>query len=206
MTGSATGRGPSNTGVAMYWLPLGVRGRWVRLGGRMYEAVAAALARRERLDIYHSVLEVHASDGRFVIEMGPALDEHGTRRGVVAHGPVAFGWASVLRILRYEVRCWPKGVTAYEHAVESPLRLTRDPAVAARILELVHDVPTPVWGRDDLMAGEIWTCNSLTSWLLGRAGLAGSIRPPIGGRAPGWDAGLTVAHRGVAASIDRDGG
>lgn len=206
MTDPAAARGPSNTGVVMYWLPLGARGRWVRLGGRMYEAVAAALARRERLDIYHSVLEVRASEGRFVIEMGPALDQHGARRGVVAHGSVAFSWASVLRILRYEVRCWPKGVTAYEHAVESPLRLTRDPAVAARILETVHDVPTPVWGRDDLGAGEMWTCNSLTSWLLGRAGLTGSIRPPIGGRAPGWDAGLRVARRGAAASIDRDGG
>jgi hypothetical protein len=28
----------------------------------------------------------------------------------------------------------------------------------------------------------------LTSWLLGRAGLCDSIGPPVGGRAPSWDA------------------
>lgn len=193
-------------GVDMYWLPLGARGRWVRLGGKVYEAAAALLAGRERLEIYHSVLEVHAREGRFVIEMGPSIDDGWARRGVVAQGPVGFAWAAALRILRYEIRCWPEGITAYDFAVESPLRLTQDAAIAARVLELVHEVPTPAWGRDDLDAGEMWTCNSLTSWLLGRADLSDSIRPPVGGRAPGWDAGLTVARRERAAGVDHDPG
>jgi hypothetical protein len=179
----------------MYWLPLGVRGRWLRFGGKMYEAVAALLARRQRLDIYHSVLEVHAREGRFVIEMGPAIDADRESRGVVAQGPVGFAWAARLRILRYEVRCWPEGITAYGCAVASPLRVTSDAAMSARVLELARHVPTPAWGRDELGAGEMWTCNSLTSWLLGRTDLDRSIRPPRGGRAPGWDAGLTVARR-----------
>ncbi|HEU4355278.1 MAG TPA: hypothetical protein VFT27_06780 [Actinomycetota bacterium] len=199
-------RGVENFGVAMYWLPLGARGRWVRLGGKAYEAVAALLARREPLDIYHSVLEVHAGEGRFVIEMGPAIDGDHDRRGVVAQGAACFPWAAALRILRYEIRCWPEGITAYDFAVDSPLRLTHDAALAARVLELVHEVPTPVWGRDDLGAGEMWTCNSLTSWLLGRADLCDSIRPPVGGRAPGWDAGLTVARRGRTARAGQDRG
>jgi hypothetical protein len=175
---------------------MGARGRWLRFGGRVYEAVAALLARRKRLDIFHSVLEVHAREGRFVIEMGPAIDDNGAGRGVVAQGPVGVAWAAALRILRYEVRCWPDGITAYEYAIESPLRLTHDASKATCVLELAREVPTPVWGRDELGAGEMWTCNSLTSWLLGRTNLCESIQPPHGGRAPGWDAGLTVARRG----------
>jgi hypothetical protein len=51
-------------------------------------------------------------------------------------------------------------------------------------------------GRDELHAGEMWNSNSLISWLLVRSGhRAGPIRPPAGGRAPGWSAGLTVAAR-----------
>lgn len=195
MTSPSADRGASSCGVDMYWLPLGARGCWLRFGGKVYEAVAALLARRQRQDIYHSVLEVHAPEGRFVIEMGPAIDNDWARRGVVAQGPVGFAWGA-LRILRYEVRCWPDGITAYEYAVESPLRLTHDASMAVHVLELVREVPTPVWGRDELDAGEMWTCNSLTSWLLGRTNLCDSIRPPLGGRAPGWDAGLTVARRG----------
>jgi hypothetical protein len=206
MARPATDRWASSFGVDMYWLPLGARGRWLRFGGRLYEAVAALLARRKQLDIYHSVLEVHAPEGCFVIEMGPAIDDDWTRRGVVAQGPVGFAWAGAPRLLRYEVRCWPEGITAYEYAVESPLRLTNDVEMATRVLELVHIVPTPVWGRDELGAGEMWTCNSLTSWLLGRTELCESIRPPVGGRAPGWDAGLTVARRGPGPPAHRDGG
>jgi hypothetical protein len=34
------------------------------------------------------------------------------------------------------------------------------------------------------------------AWLLARSGLpTDTIRAPAGGRAPGWQAGLTVAHR-----------
>ena len=67
---------------------------------------------------------------------------------------------------------------------------------AGRLLRLVPVVPTPVWGRDELCAGELWNSNSLVSWLLARAGLAPeTIPPPRGGRAPGWRAGIVVARR-----------
>jgi hypothetical protein len=79
-------------------------------------------------------------------------------------------------------------------AVESPQRLTDDAVLAQRVLDLVQSVPMLVWGRDEVHAGEMWNSNSITSWLLARGGLpAGSIRPPAGGRAPGWRSGIVVA-------------
>ena len=57
--------------VDLYWLPLGAGGHCVRTNGRMYEAVAARLAGRDRRALYHSALEVHVSGDRYVIEMGP---------------------------------------------------------------------------------------------------------------------------------------
>jgi hypothetical protein len=83
-----------------------------------------------------------------------------------------------------------------DEAVESPQRLTGDPDVARRVLDLVPRVPTAVWGRDEFATGEMWNSNSVISWLLVRGGLpAEAIRPPAGGRAPGWHAGLVVARR-----------
>jgi hypothetical protein len=59
-----------------------------------------------------------------------------------------------------------------------------------QILDLVQLVPTPVWGRGELHAGEMWNSNSITAWLLARAGVASAAsEPPGNGRAPGWDAG-----------------
>jgi hypothetical protein len=186
----------SRSGVDLYWLPLGARGHVLRIGGKLFEAVASWLEHREARDIYHSVLEVRVPEGRFVIEMGPVADSNGAGRGVVAEGSVGARWAGRLRILRYEVRCWRGGVTAYNYAVESPRPLTDDEAPARRVLDLVPHVPTPVWGRDELRAGEMWCCNSLTSWLLMGSGVSvESISPPAGGRAPGWKAGAVAADR-----------
>jgi hypothetical protein len=64
------------------------------------------------------------------------------------------------------------------------------------VLELALSIPTPVWGRDELCAGEMWNSNSVTSWLLARSGIdMEDIRPPGDGRAPRWNAGLAVAGR-----------
>jgi hypothetical protein len=95
------------------------------------------------------------------------------------------------------VRRWRDGVIPdLGEAVESPQRLSDDPERARRLLELVPDVPTPVWGRDELRAGEMWNSNSIISWLIARTGLdVELIRPPAGGRAPGWRAGSVLAHR-----------
>jgi hypothetical protein len=189
--------GESRPGVDLYWLPLGAGGHSVRLNGRIFEAVAARLGKRTACELYHSALEVRVPEGKFVIEMAPVRVGNGALRGVVAEAPVGSRWARSLRIFRYEIRRWRDGVIPdVDEAVDSPQRLTDDPAVAQLILELVPDVPTPVWGRDELEAGEMWNSNSLISWLIERSGLdVEAVHPPAGGRAPGWGAGLVVARR-----------
>ena len=184
--------------VDLYWLPLGAGGHSVRLNGRVYEAVAALIGHRRMRDLYHSALEVRVPEGRFVIEMTPVRDGAGTQRGVVAEGAVGSRWAGRLRLFRYEVRRWLGGaIPDVAEAVASPQRLSDDPELARRVLDLVPQVPTPVWGRDELATGEMWNSNSLIAWLIVRSGLSvETIALPAGGRAPGWDAGLAVARRG----------
>ena len=110
--------------------------------------------------------------------------------------------AGRLRLFRYEIRRWPGGeIPDIAEAVESPCRLTVDPEPARRMLALVESVPTPTWGRDELGAGEMWNSNSVTAWVITRAGIdAEAIRPPRGGRAPGWMAGVAIAREQTAAS------
>ena len=183
--------------VDLYWLPLGAGGHSVRLNGKVFEAVVSLLERRRPLDIYHSALVVHLPEGRYAIESAPVPDADAQARGVVAGGPVGSRWAGHWRIFRYEIRCWRDGVIPdLDEAVDSPQRLTEDEDRARRLLRLAPQVPTPVWGRNELRAGEMWNSNSIISWLLVRSGLdEASIRMPSSGRAPGWDAGLVVARR-----------
>jgi hypothetical protein len=163
----------------------------------VFEAVVSRLEHRPACDLYHSALEVRVPEGRFVIEQAPVTDRDGARHGVAVGGAVGARWAGRYRIFRYEVRRWRDGVIPdIREAVDSPRRLTDDPKRARRLLDLVPCLPTPVWGRDELAAGEMWNSNSVTSWLITRTGLdADSIQPPHGGRAPGWNAGLVVARR-----------
>jgi hypothetical protein len=190
------------SGVDLYWLPLGAGGHSVRLNGQIFEALAARLQRRPPCDLYHSALVVRVPEGRFVIESAPVLRGDGEERGVVAEGPVGTYLAGRFRIFRYELRRWAGGVIPdIGEAVESPQQLTNDPELAQRVLDLVPKVPTPVWGRDELHAGEMWNSNSVVSWLITRCGLsAESVRPPQGGRAPGWRAGVVVARRASVAA------
>lgn len=169
----------------------------MRVNGQVFETAAAWLERRDRCDLYHSALEVRLPEGRFVIEQAPAWGSTGSERGVVAEGPVGTRAAGRFKLFRYEVRCWRDGVIPdIAEAVDSPHRLSTDSDRAQRLLGLVRQGPTPVWGRDELDAGEMWNSNSLISWLIARSGHdVESIRPPIGGRAPGWRAGIVVAGR-----------
>jgi hypothetical protein len=184
------------TAVELFWLPLGAGGHSVRLNGMAYELVAARVQRRRRFDLYHSALEVRVDGARDVIEMAPAWNEPDDVRGVVAQGPVGSRPLGRWALFRYEIRRWRDGrIPDLDEAVESPVRLSEAPAVARRLLELVPEVPTPVWGRDELRTGEMWNSNSVISWLLARAGIdVQQVRPPADGRAPGWTAGLVVAH------------
>jgi hypothetical protein len=183
--------------VDLYWIPLGAGGHSVRFNGRVFEAIEAARQHRRRCDLYHAALVVELDGDRHTIEVAPSPDDDEASRGVVASGAVGSRHAGWLRLFRYEVRCWRGGsLPDLGEALGGPRRLTGDPRVARRLLDLVASVPTPVWGRDEMNAGEMWNSNSMIAWLIATTGLPTDLlRPPPGGRAPGWDAGLRVARR-----------
>jgi hypothetical protein len=190
---------PSQGGgaVDLYWLPLGAGGHFVRLNGRVYEWIASRMERRPACDLYHSALQVEVPEGSFVIEQAPVHDWSGSERGVVAEGAVGSRWAGRWRIFRYEIRLWRGGhIPDVAEAVDSPRRLAGEVDTARRVLEAARQIPTPVWGRDELGTGEMWNSNSVIAWVIARSGIdADSVQPPAGGRAPGWQAGLVVARR-----------
>jgi hypothetical protein len=188
---------PSPAAVYLCWIPLGAGGRCVQYSGRVFEALAAALHHRPGCDLYHGALVVELDGDRYTIELAPSPDGDEASRGVVAMGAVGSRHAARMRLFRYEVRCWRDGsIPDLSAAVATPCWLSGDPRVAHRLLELAASVPTPVWGRDELRAGEPWNSNSMTAWLLAAAGLpTAHLHPPPHGRAPGWNAGLTVARR-----------
>jgi hypothetical protein len=191
--------------VDLFWIPLGAGGHYVRFNGRVFEALAAARRQRRRCDLYHAALVVQLDGDRYTIELAPSPDADEASRGVVATGAVGSRYAARLRLFRYEVRCWRGGsIPDLGEAVGGPRRLSCDPQVARRLLDFARTVPTPVWGRDELKAGEMWNSNSMTAWLIAAAGLPTDLlRPPIRGRAPGWHAGLEVARRSLDAERAR---
>ena len=183
-----------NASVELLWIPLGAGQRLVRFSGAAYEAVAAFLQRRQACALYHSALIVTVPDGRYVIEMTPVDSEPGERRGVVAGGAVASRLLGRLRLFRYEVRRWRGGIIPDAHRATTRTTVALNLADAQNLLDLVATVPTPVWGRDELHAGEMWNSNSVTAWILRRGGIdTTQLGPPDSGRAPGWLAGLLVA-------------
>ncbi len=172
------------------------------MNGRAFEAVKALMDRRQACDLYHSALQVYVPDGRYVIEQTPVPDARGMQRGVVGEGPVGARWAGRCRLFRYELRLWRDGVIPdLGEAVDSPRHLSEDYSVARGLLRDVANVPMLVWGRDQLRTGEMWNSNSIIAWLIERAGLdAAGVRPPAGGRAPGWAAGIAAAKLAVQES------
>ncbi len=192
----------SGTAAAdLYWIPLGAGGHCVRFNGRVFEAIQAARQHRRRRDLYHSALVVELDGDRYTIEVAPSPDPDEARRGVVATGAVGSRCLGRWRIFRYEVRCWRGGsIPDIGAAVGAPRRLSSDPQIARRLCNLITTVPTPVWGRDELEAGEMWNSNSMIAWLIATAGLStDDLQPPSHGRAPGWSAGLEAARRSGAA-------
>lgn len=183
--------------VDLYWLPLGAGGRFVRANGRVYERWTSWREHRPPADLFHSGLMVHTGGVSYAVEMGPVWNVHDDGRGVVCEGPVGSTRLGRFRAFRYEVRCWPGGrIPDVAKAVDSPVRTTEDPAAVVRVLEVLELVPPLVWGRDELATGEMWNSNSVVAWALARTGHdMDAIRPPSGGRAPGWDAGLVLARR-----------
>jgi hypothetical protein len=187
--------------VDLYWIPLGAGGHSVRFNGRVFEGIAAARQHRQRCELYHAALAVELDGEDYAIELAPSPNADEASRGVVATGAVGNRYAGCLRIFRYEVRCGRGGsIPDLADAVGGARRLTTNPRGARRLLDLVAAVPMPVWGRDELKAGEMWNSNSMIAWLISSAGLSTDhLRPPAGGRAPGWHAGLAVARRSRAS-------
>ena len=192
---------PAPYGIDLLWIPLGAGGWFVRFNGRVWEAVQAWREGRRPRDLYHSALEVHLPAGRFVVENAwPSPDLQGSSRGVVVEGPVFSRLLGRLRVLRYEVRCWPDG-TIYDAswALGGPRRVTGDEGVARRVLDVLSTMPPRVWGRRVPEADDMWNSNSTISWALTRSGVrAEALRPPADGRAPGWAAGIAVARAEMA--------
>lgn len=97
---------------------------------------------------------------RFVIEQAPIRPSSAAGRGVVGEGAVGSRVAGRFRLFRYEVRRWRDGVIPdIAEAVESPhppQHRCRLRAAAARVGATSAD---PVWGRDELHAGEMWNSN-----------------------------------------------
>jgi hypothetical protein len=193
--------GTTTAAVDLYWIPLGAGGHSVRFNGKVFEAITAARKHRQRYDLYHAALVVEVDGDRYTIEIAPSPNADEPSRGVVGTGAVGSRHISWLRLFRYEVRCWRGGsIPDLGYAVGGAHRLTTDARVARRLIDLVATVPRPVWGRDELRAGEMWNSNSMIAWLIATAGLpTGLLRPPPHGRAPGWDAGLQVARRSERA-------
>ena len=182
----------------LYWIPLGAGTPVVAFSGRMYEAFHGAVRRHPRHDLYHAALVADLDGTSTIIESAPVPDGDGeTARGVVAGGAVGSRLLGRFRVFRYEVRRWEGGTIPDIHdAVASPVRISDDDVAVHAVLDLVATVPAPVWGRDELDAGDMWNSNSVVSWTLTRAGLlAAAGSPPPNGRAPGWDAGVRVAER-----------
>jgi hypothetical protein len=192
----------SDAAVDLYWIPLGAGARSVRFNGRVFEAVVAARRHRRPRVLYHAALVVELDGDRHTIELAPSPDADEASRGVVATGAVGSRLLGRLRVFRYEVRCWRDGsIPDLGEAVGGAHRLTSDRQAAERLLEAARSVPTPVWGRDELGAGEIWNSNSFIAWLIAAGGLrADELEPPPHGRAPGWDAGLVLAGRQTGAA------
>ena len=193
---------PATTAVELSWIPLGAGQRVVKYSGKTFEAISALLQRRQPCDIYHAALVVTVSGSRYTIEMAPIPDELGDTRGVVAEGPVGLRWLGRFRIFRYEIRRWRGGVIPDLNEAMSATTVSADAACAHRLLELLPTVPVPVWGRDEFRTGDMWNSNSVIAWLLARGHLdTDHIAFPVGGRAPGWSAGLAIAQRQLNGSL-----
>ncbi|UQE74154.1 hypothetical protein MYK68_15675 [Gordonia sp. PP30] len=193
---------PDDAGAVLWWLPVGAGGRVVVHTSGWWESYSAWREHRRPAPLFHAALEVTAGDTRYVIEMAPAWGGPAGPRGVVATGPVGLRPLGALRSFRYEVRCWPNGVIPdLRWAVGGPIRLPMPGERARRVVDRVSEVPRLVWGRDEFAIGDMWNSNSLIAWLLLTSGVdVARLRPPGGGRAPGWRSGLAAGgDQGAAA-------
>ena len=183
--------------ATLYWIPLGAGGHCVTFCGRLYEAAHATIGRRRPRDLFHAALVVRVDGVDTAVEVAPVWQHDALEvdRGVTVSGPVGLRVLGRWSWFRYELRCWRGGtIPDLGEAVGGPTRLEADAARCRALLDAARDVPAVTWGRDELGLGEMWNSNSVVAWLLVRAGVdTAGLRPPEGGRAPGWGAGLLAA-------------
>jgi len=149
--------------------------------------------------LLHSALKLGTGEGETItVELTPEFI--GGPAPPVVTGPVGIGWAGRFRLFRYQLRCLEvEALPDEDWAVAEPILLSREPGAARRILELAPSIPRYTWGRRVAGTGEMWTSDSVISWLLVRAGIdPGPAAPPAGGRAPGWFAGIAIADGAVS--------
>ncbi len=183
--------------VSLYWIPVG-SGCWpVKASSMLFELSSALRHLRTPRKLYHSALIVEVPEGKYIIEQAPVWDLAEYPKETVGEGAVGCKWLRKIKLFRYEVRCWKNGIIPdISYAVESPITISEQPETAYLVLEALRSVPLPVWGRDELNAGEMWNSNSVISWVLCKSGVViESIRIPKCGRALGWCAGIIVARR-----------
>ena len=188
--------------LELYWIPLGAGDgtgpRVVRASGLIYERLKALVQRRAPQALFHAALVAQRPDGWWAVEMTPVpRDGAPEDRGVVGGGAVGSRLLGRARVFRYEIRRWAGGVIPdIRDAIDSPVVISSDVGEVTRVLALLAEVPSYVWGRDEARTGDMWNSNSVVSWTLASAGCAERAgAPPRQGRAPGWAAGLTVAGR-----------
>ena len=180
--------------IDLYWLPVGAATSRVQQASlRLWETIEAARCRRPRANLYHAALKLRTGDGTRTLELAPAFASGAAIP--LATGPVGFRGADRFRLFRYQLGSAPGGTFPDEEfAVESPVRLANDCHTVSRVFELAPTVPRYAWGRRANGTREMWTSDSVISWLLLRAGVdLSGVAPPQGGRAPGWYAGIAVA-------------
>jgi hypothetical protein len=150
--------------------------------------------------LYHSALRVQLPDPdgschHYVIELTDYLE------GAEARAVGQVDSIDVYNVFNAGVRLYRDGQPNKADECWPPIRLSTDCAQARRIRDMVARLQFPNMDYgDNVDTGngqtDDWMCNSLTSFLLTKAGIDTSnprIRP-LGGLTPGWDAGSTLAN------------
>ncbi|MEZ0447514.1 hypothetical protein [Cellulomonas sp. ICMP 17802] len=179
--------------VSVVWALVGEGGHVVRRTSHWWEVAVAARQHRPPRALYHAALELVVDDEVVVLEMTPRWGRAAAgAREVVATGPVGARWLGRSRLFRYEVRFTRPGTPADPGATV----VGRGPEAVAAVLAAAPGVPRLTWGRQVRSARDMWTSNSVVSWVLADVGLLGDLGPPGSGLAPGWDAGVAVRAGG----------
>jgi hypothetical protein len=190
------GNGVGVSAIEVIWVPLGAGATGiVRWSGIAYEKMLAVRQHRPAAHLFHAALRICVDDDDVVVEMGPRWSGRGPGAITATAGPVGARWLGRSRWFSYEIRRTPHGWLPDAEFAVARVLVSTSRRLAADLLDLLPRVPRLTWGRDERNTGEMWNSNSVVSWLLTTVGLdAVTVAPPVGGRAPGWSAGVTVAR------------